>query len=69
MKFKIVYLNKIIIKFYCTPLHLACSKGYTEIVKLLLKNPNINIHIKDDISTFFCIKFSLHYLIIFYIFF
>ena len=43
MKLKIVYLN-----INITSLHHACKKGYIEIVKLLLKNPNINIHLKDN---------------------
>lgn len=33
---------------YKTPLHLAVEKGYLDIIKLLLKNNGIDIHIKDD---------------------
>ena len=29
-------------------MHLAVEKGYYIIIKLLLKNKDINIHIKDD---------------------
>ena len=49
MKFKIISFNKIILYyFYKTPLHLAVEKGYLEIIKLLLKNKDININVDDD---------------------
>ena len=35
-------------RFNYTSLHYACKKGYIEIVKLLLKNPNINIDLEDN---------------------
>lgn len=36
-----MYLNN-------TPLHVACLKGYVDIVKLLLKHKDININVKDN---------------------
>jgi len=35
-------------KYDTTPLMLACSKGYNDIIELLLSHPGINIHITDS---------------------
>ena len=48
MKFKKYHLIKFKITFYKTPLHLAVERQNIEIVRLLLKNKNININIKDE---------------------
>ena len=48
MKFIIIYCDEIQQKFYETPLHHAVKKENIEIIKLLLENNEINIHIKDD---------------------
>ena len=34
-------------KYNRTPLHYACSKGYIEIVKILIKDPRIEINVFD----------------------
>ena len=48
MKFKIISFNEISIYFYKTALHFAVEKGYLKIIKLLLKNKKIDIHVEDD---------------------
>ena len=39
-----------IITFYTTPLMIVSAEGYTEIVKLLLSKPNIEINCKDILT-------------------
>ena len=39
------------LKFYHTAIHYAVKNGELELVKLLLQNDNINIDVKDEIST------------------
>lgn len=39
--------------FYYTPLHYAVEKGYLPIVRLLLKNPNIEVNCKTICFFFF----------------
>ena len=48
-------MNKIIIYFYKTALNVAIEKNYSEIVRLLLTNDNIDVNIKNIIINFFYI--------------
>ena len=49
MKFKIISFNAILIKFYMSALHQAVLKKNSEIIKLLLEQPNVNMNIKNAI--------------------
>ena len=50
---KINYFDEILKESYKTVLHIAVKNKDIDIIKLLMKNKNTNINIKDDISLLF----------------
>ena len=53
MKSKTYDLNKIFFPYFVnkkTPLHYAVEMGYIDVIKLLLKNKNIDVNVKDAIQ-------------------
>lgn len=43
--------------FQRTALHLAFEKENTEMIKFLLNDPKTNIEVKDEIKSYYLIKF------------
>ena len=52
MKRRIHIFTKFNLVKYETALHIACENNNLEIVELLLKQPNIDINILKEITTF-----------------
>ena len=74
MEFQFLYIHeisyhivmKLIFKIHKTALHIAVQNESLEIIKLLLKHEDINIHLKNQIFHNF-IKFIQYFMISIYI--